>query len=226
MDHDTITPTAGNCEPSLLPASLREWVESAAARGLTPDQARRWLTSQGWPSTVGDSAALEVERLGNHPQGSLAPPPGPVQAHEHGFAYTTLFVTLGFAVLSLGSTIHLLLEWAFESRSGSQALANWLTVFLCTVPFAVASLRVVRRIEAEDHLARYSQVRDSLSMLLLWAAGIVGGIRLLAFVHQLVSALIVDREVSSLGWDLAHVVTVVVLSGSVFAWTWRFRHPR
>lgn len=226
MDHDTIitTPEAGATSP--LPEALHSWVASAAERGLTPSQVRTWLASQGWPGAVAEAAALEVERTGTYTHNSEVPPPGPVQAHEHPFAYITLFVTMGFAALSLGSTIHLLLAWAFETQSGSQALANWLTILFCTVPFAVASLVIVRRIEAEDPLARYSQVRDGVSMVLLWAAGVIGGLRLLLFVHQLVSALIVDRDVSSLGSDLGHVTTVLAITGSLFAWTWRFRHPR
>lgn len=225
MSHDPITTTTGKAT-SVLPDALHAWVDSAAERGLTPAQVRAWLTSKGWPATVAEAAALDVERTGTYTHLSDAPPPGPVQTHEHPFAYTTLLVTLGLAALSLGSTMHLVLDWAFETREGSQALANWLTLFLCTVPFSVASLVLVRRIEAEDALARYSQIRDSLSLILLWAAGVVGGTRLLMFVHQLVTALIVERDASALGRDLVHVVTVVGIAGALFAWTWRFRHPR
>lgn len=211
---------------SVLPEALHAWVPNAAERGLTPAQVRTWLTAQGWPVAVAEAAALEVERTGTYTELSDAPPPGPVNSHEHPFAYTTLLVTLGLAALSLGSTMHLILDWAFASREGSQALANWLTLFLCTLPFAVAAVVMVRRIEAEDPLARFSQVRDSLSEALLWAAGSIGGVRLLVFVHQLVTALVVERDASALGRDLVHVATVVGIAGAVFAWTWRFRHPR
>jgi hypothetical protein len=61
--------------------------------------------------------------------------------------------------------------------------------------------------------------------VLLWSAGVVGVVRLLVFVHQLISALVVDRDPASLGRDLVHVTIVVFLAGSLFAWTWMFRHP-
>jgi cytochrome bd-type quinol oxidase subunit 2 len=226
MDHDTIISTTGGSGPSVLPEALDGWVRNAAERGLTPAQVRTWLAAQGWPVAVAEAAALHVERTGTYTHQSEAPPPGPVQTHEHPFAYITLLVTVGLAALSLGSVIHLVLEWAFDTRQGSQALANWITLFLCTVPFAVAAIVMVRRIEADDPLARYSKIREELSLVLLWAAGLIGGARLLLFVHQLVSALVVDRDVSTLGRDQVHVITVVTITGALFAWTWRFRHPR
>jgi hypothetical protein len=221
------TVTAGDCDLSVLPASLRDWTCTAATNGITGPQARSWLTSQGWPLWVGDAAAAEIDRMavasGRAP---VAPPPRMDAVHQHAFAYSMLFIAVGFAALALGSTIHLLLAWAFETRSGSRALADWLTVFVCSVPFAVAAHRVVSRVEREDPLARYSSVRESLSMLLLWAAGVVGGTRLVVFVHQLVTALVVERDLEHLGRDMAHVLTVVVIAGSVFAWVWRMRQVR
>ncbi len=226
MDQPPNNSIAGDLGTSVLPDALHAWVASAAERGLTPAQVRSWLTSKGWPATVAEAAALDVERTGTYTALSDAPPPGPVKDHEHPYAYSILLVTLGLAALSLGSTMHLVLDWAFDTRSGSEALANWLTLFLCTVPFAVASLVLVRRIEAEDPLARFSQVRETLSLVLLWAAGVVGGTRLLVFVHQMVTALVVERDASALGRDLIHVATVVGIAGALFVWTWRFRHPR
>lgn len=212
--------------PSVLPDHLRVWVEQAAHRGTTPQQLRTWLTSVGWPGVVADAAALEVERLGVYPSDGVAPPPGPDRAHEHVLAYATLFVAVGLSALALGSTVHLLLEWAVETTRGSRAIADWLTVLVCAVPFAVIAARAVRRIELHDPLARLSHARESLSLVLLWAAGVVGASRLLLFVHRGVSALVVDRDVGSLGRDVAHVLTVVTIAGSVFWWTWRFRAPR
>jgi hypothetical protein len=221
---DQTTATAGDCDLSVLPPSLRDWTCDAATSGITGAQARTWLSARGWPPWVGDAAAREIDRLVRARIGApIGPPPDIDRAHQHPLAYAMLFATVGFAALAMGSTIHLLLAWALESRSGSQTLADWVTILVCALPFAVAAARVVARIERDDPLARFSPVRDSLSMILLWAAGIVGGARLLVFVHQLVSALVVERDLSNLGRDLAHVVTVVVIAGWVFAWVWRLR---
>jgi len=53
----------------------------------------------------------------------------------------------------------------------------------------------------------------------------VGIARLLIFVQQAITDLVVDRSTADLLPNLAHVSVVVLIAGGVYLWTWRFRHP-
>lgn len=226
MPNDTLPPRPTDHDRTtarVLPPELVDWVAGAAANGWTRDQARAWLLSSGWSGPATD-AALERFAALQPPMPFQARPPRPDQAHRHTLAYSVLLWSLGIAALSLGSSLHLVLQAAFRDQQASWVLANWLTLFVCTVPFVAYAHHKVRQIEAEDPLARLSTTRDRLTLTLLWSAGIVGILRLLVFVHQAITALVVDRSVDDLLPNLAHVSVVVLIAGGVFLWTWRFRH--
>jgi hypothetical protein len=210
-------------DPSVLPPELRAWVSGAAANGWNADQARAWLSTSGWSGPAVEAAMLEFASL-PHAVPFSPRPPRPPRSHKHGLAYSVLLWSLGLSALSLGSSLHLVLGAAFRSEQASWVLANWLTLFVCTIPFFLFAQHQVARIEADDPLARYSSTRDVLSLTLLWAAAIVGVARLLIFVHQTITALVVDRDTSDLVPNLAHVSVVVLLAGGVYLWTWQFRH--
>ena len=53
----------------------------------------------------------------------------------------------------------------------------------------------------------------------------MGIARLLIFVQQAITDLVVDRSTADLLPNLAHVSVVVLIAGGVYLWTWRFRHP-
>jgi hypothetical protein len=208
---------------TVLPVELRDWVAGAAANGWTRDQTRAWLYSSGWSAPATEAALQEFARL-QPPIPFNVRPPRPEKAHKHGLAYAVLLWSLGLSALALGSSLHLVLQAAFRDDEASWALANWLTLFVCSVPFVLYAHHQVVRIEQEDPLARLSSTRDTLSQVLLWAAAIVGVVRLLVFVHQTISALVVHRSVDDLLPNLAHVSVVVLIAGGVYLWTWRFRH--
>jgi hypothetical protein len=226
MPNDTLPPRPTDVPgggATVLPAELRDWIAGAAANGWTRDQARAWLLSSGWSGPATETALEEFAVL-QPPIPFQARPPRPEQAHRHGLAYSVLLWGLGLAALAIGSSLHLILQAAFRDEQASWVLANWLTLFVCTVPFFLYALHEVRGIEAEDPLARLSTTRDRLTLTLLWAAAIVGIVRLLVFVHQAITALVVDHSVDDLLPNLAHVSVVVLIAGGVYLWTWRFRH--
>jgi hypothetical protein len=226
MPNDTLPPRPSQIEEAsstVLPPELLDWVAGAAANGWTREQARSWLYSSGW-SGPATEAALEQFAVLQPPIPFQVRPPRPERAHKHGLAYGVLLWSLGFAALALGSSLHLVLEAAFRDDRASWALANWLTVFVCTIPFVLYAHHQVQGIEREDPLARLSSTRDTLTLTLLWAAALVGIIRLLVFVHQTITDLVVHRSTSDLIPNLAHVSVVVLIAGGVFLWTWRFRH--
>jgi hypothetical protein len=229
MTNDTLPPrpadlTHESDAETVLPRELRDWVAGAAANGWTRDQARAWLYSSGWSGPATEAALDEFARL-QPPIPFNVRPPRPEKAHKHGLAYAVLLWSLGLSALALGSSLHLVLQAAFREQEASWALANWLTLFVCTVPFVLYAHHQVVRIEQEDPLARLSSTRDTLSQVLLWAAAVVGIARLLIFVHQTISALVVHRSADELLPNLAHVSVVVLVAGGVYLWTWRFRHP-
>lgn len=221
METDTIPVDP---DASVLPPDLRAWVAAALADGMPVEQARVWLGQQGWSRRAVDVALRQALAEHRPERGPGLLPPKPASAHQHRLAYSVLLWSLGLGALALGSSLHLILAAAFLGRSGSWVLADWLTLFFCTVPFFAYAEREVRKIERDDPLARLSRTRERLTLVLLWAAALVGVARLLVFVHQTLTALLVERTFADLPQDLAHVSTVVLIAGGVFLWTWRFRH--
>jgi hypothetical protein len=209
---------------TVLPDELRAWVSGAAANGWTKEQVRAWLYSSGWSGPATEVAMAEFVATAPPAPFNLRPP-RPERANKHGLAYGVLFWSLGLAALSAGSSLHLILEAAFRDEQASWVLANWLTLFVCTIPFFLFARREVTKIEREDPLARLSTTRDTLGLTLLWAAALVGILRLLVFVHQAITSLVVDRSADDLLPNLAHVSVVVLLAGGVYLWTWTMRHP-
>jgi hypothetical protein len=209
---------------TVLPDDLRAWLSGAAANGWTKEQVRAWLYSSGW-SGPAIELALEQFLASAPPAPFNVRPPRPERANKHGLAYGVLLWSLGLATLAAGSSLHLALEAAFRDEHASWVLANWLTLFVCTIPFFLFAKREVTKIERDDPLARLSTTRDTLSLTLLWACALVGIVRLLVFVHQAITSLVVDRSATDLLPNLAHVSVVVLLAGGVYLWTWGFRHP-
>jgi hypothetical protein len=136
-----------------------------------------------------------------------------------------LLITTGLAALAVGTCGHLLTV-GFDKPVNRNALAGWLSVLVCSLPFAVWSHRWAARVDRRDPVAAWSRSRRNLAIALVWACGIVGLGRLFVYAGQLIGVL--------LGATWAHQVSVtagavnVAITLSIAAplgwWAFRFLH--
>jgi hypothetical protein len=184
--------------------TLDTHIAEALAAGLTTEQIRRSLASAGWHPT---DIAIAINRSDQPPNGS--------------FGYAWLFFGLGFAGLSLAGTFHVMLD-GLKDLPNRTALVGWLTVLLCSAPFAGAAVRWASVAERRDPSLRRSPVRKGLGMTLLWVVGIVGMARLLEFVARFLSALLDTNPTANPSVALMQVLVTVAIAGGLFWWTWDF----
>jgi hypothetical protein len=188
--------------------TLDAHITEARAAGLTTDQIRRSLQSAGWHPT---DIHLALGRSERPPNGS--------------FGYAWLFFGLGFAGLSLAGTFHVMLD-GLKDLPNRTALVGWLTVLICSAPFAGAAVRWATVAERRNPALRRSPVRRSLGLTLLWVVGVVGMARLLEFVARFLSALLNANPTASPAVNpavaLMQVLVTLAIAGGLFWWTWDF----
>jgi hypothetical protein len=184
--------------------TLDAHIAEAKAAGLTTDQIGRSLASAGWHPT---DVALALQRSDQPPSGS--------------FGYAWLFFGLGFAGLSLAGTFHVMLDGLKEQPSRT-ALVGWLTILICSAPFAAAAIRWATVAEQRTPALRRSAVRKGLGQTLLWVVGFVGMARLIEFVARFLSALLGTTPQANSGVALMQVLVTIAIAGGLFWWTWDF----
>jgi hypothetical protein len=106
------------------------------------------------------------------------------------------------------------------------ALAVWLSLFVCSLPFAVWAHVWAARIDREDPVAVWSASRRSLARALLWGAGIVGIGRLVIYATRLISALIQAAPATggSVAAGTINVGITVSIALPLGLWAFRFLH--
>ena len=105
------------------------------------------------------------------------------------------------------------------SASGSP---SWLVA----LPFAVWSHIWAARVDRQDPVAVWSRSRQTLALALMWGCGIVGIVRLLIYVGQLIGALVgaswaAGHSIVAGGVNVAITVAIALPLG---LWAFYFRH--
>ncbi|HZQ57977.1 MAG TPA: hypothetical protein VFA84_08075 [Acidimicrobiales bacterium] len=190
-------------------AQLAAWLDHCHAELVPPPSVEEQLRRAGWPPQLAAGEALRYRRRFN----------------EHPLGYSGLLVTTGITALGAGSAGHVLAT-GMAAPVNRDALAIWLTVFLCALPFAVWSHVWARRVDGKDPVARWSNPRRMLAKTLLWGASIVGVLRLLIYAAQLIGVLVHATWASgaSAGEGAVNVAIVVGIALPVALWAYRFLH--
>jgi len=193
-------------DPSEVRRMLDAHITEAHRAGLSSEQVSRSLLATGWhPGDV----ALAMTRHDQPPNGT--------------FGYAWLFFGVGFAGLSLAGAFHVILD-GLKDQGSRSALVGWLTILVCSAPFAAAAMYWAANAERRDPNLRRSPVRKGLGMTLLWISGVVGMARLIEFVARFFSAVLDPAANPGANPTVALTQVLVTLSvaGGLFWWTWDF----
>lgn len=189
---------------------LRLWLVAQRNDGRTPDVIARSLIECGWDQDSAAAASLDSLR----------------SRDRHQLPYLALCWGVGLAALSLGSAGHLALDRSGElnhwiRQHASTTLATLLTVAVVTIPIAVVAFLATRRIEASEPHALWSPTRRSLFGAFAVGSGAIGILRLLEYVHRVISALVgVDGYQFTLT-SLAQVGITLGIATPLFVWSLR-----
>lgn len=188
---------------------LAEWLDDCEGRLTHPEVVREQLRRRGWSDYQATAAAADYRSRFN----------------EHPLGYTALLAATGVAALAAGTAGHELVR-GLDHPVDRNVLALWLSVLLCTLPFAAWAHQWAARVDREDVVAVWSRPRRQLALVLLWACGLVGGGRLLVYAVQLVGYLVGApwAEGTSLGAGALNVGIAVGIALPLGMWAYRFLH--
>jgi hypothetical protein len=190
-------------------AQMAEYLDRCEADLVHPGRVDAQLRRQGW--SPGDAQAVtETYRR---------------RFNEHILGYSALLVATGVTALAAGTVGHYLTN-GLNGPVHRQALAFWLAVLICTAPFAVWAHLWAARVDRNDPVAVWSQPRRTLAQILLWASGVVGGLRLLIYATQLSQSIVNPRGSGhhSVAAGLINVAISTVIALPLGLWSYRFLH--
>jgi hypothetical protein len=174
-----------------------------------PDVVREQLRRRGWNDYQASLAADEYRRRFN----------------EHPLGYSALLISTGVAALAAGTSGHLL-AYGLDHPVDRNQLSIWLSILLCSLPFAGWAHHWAARVDQEDVVAVWSRPRRYLAQILLWACGLVGGVRLLVYAVRLVGYLV--KAPWAHGYSLAagaiNVGIAVGIALPLGLWAYGFLH--
>lgn len=190
-------------------SSLADWLDRCEEQLTHPDVVRDQLRRQGWNDPQTTSVAEDYRRRFN----------------EHALGYSALLVSTGVAALAAGTAGHELTR-GLNHPVNRDVLAFWLSVLLCTLPFAGWAHQWAARVDREDVVAVWSRPRRQLTRVLMWACGVVGGVRLLIYAGRLIAYLVKApwADGYSLGAGALNVTIVVGIALPLGLWAYRFLH--
>lgn len=186
-----------------------EWLDECESRLLHPDQVSDLLQRAGWAPVQSRAVAGEYRRRFN----------------EHALGYSALLVSIGIAALGAGTAGHTLTAGLSRPVNRNE-LAVSLTAFLIALPFAGWGHQWATKVDRTDPVAVWSRPRRNLALVLLWACGIVGGVRLLSYGVELIGAL-VKAPWAARDSLLAGAINVGIAIGIALplgVWSYRFLH--
>jgi hypothetical protein len=152
---------------------IARWLDARESELTHPSMVEEQLVRAGWHPAQAAAAALQYRRRFN----------------EHALGYSALMVATGLTALAAGTSGHLLVA-GLDHPLDRNALAGWLSLLVCSLPFAVWAHRWAARVDRDDHVAAWSRSRRSLAVVLLWACGIVGIGRLFIYAAELMGVLL------------------------------------
>ena len=186
-----------------------EWLDHCEEQRMHPEMVREQLERAGWTAYAASTASEEYRRRFN----------------EHALGYTALLVFTGVAALAAGTAGHELTA-GLNRPVNRDDLAIWLSIFLCTLPFAGWAHQWAAKVDREDVVAVWSRPRRQLATVLLWACGIVGGVRLLTYAVRLVGYLVNAPWAGhySLGAGELNVAISIGIALPLGLWAYHFLH--
>jgi hypothetical protein len=193
-------------ETRLGPGDLAAWLDGCQAELVHPGQVEDRLRRAGWSPLAAGNAGLAYRRRFN----------------EHHLGYTALLVATGVAALAAGSAGHVLVPGLVRPVNRN-ALAAWLTLLVCALPFAAWAHWWAASVDRDDPVAVWSAPRRTLARVLLWSAGIVGIGRLMIYVGQLMTVLVGARRGPGTSVLTGTLNVLIVISIAVPLWRWAFR---
>lgn len=190
-------------------SGLANWLDRCEDQLIHPDVVRQQLERRGWNRY--EAAAVADGYRGRF--------------NEHPLGYTALLVSTGVAALAAGTAGHGLTA-GLNHPVNRNALAFWLSLLLCTLPFAGWAHQWAARVDREDVVAVWSRPRRELARVLVWACGIVGGGRLLIYAVRLVAYLVKAPWAAgySLGAGALNVAISIGIALPLGMWAHRFLH--
>ena len=186
-----------------------EWLDQCEEQRMHPDMVREQLERAGWTELQAAVVSDDYRHRFN----------------EHPLGYTALLVFTGVAALAAGTAGHELIA-GLNRPVNRNYLSIWLSILLCTLPFAGWAHQWAARVDREDVVAVWSRPRRYLAQVLLWACGIVGGIRLLTYAVRLIGYLVNAPWARhySLGAGELNVAVTVGIALPLGLWAYRFLH--
>jgi hypothetical protein len=145
--------------------------------------------------------------------------------NQHSLGYASLLVATGLAALAAGTAGHLAAA-GIDGPVNRNLLGEWLTVLVCSLPFAVWAHRWAAKADADDPVAVWSGPRRALAQVLLWSCGIIGVGRLVVYVGQLIGVLVGATWAQGVS-VLTGAVNVSITVGIALPlglWAYRFLH--
>jgi hypothetical protein len=164
---NTIRPSPSNA------GELARWLDARESELAHPRMVEEQLVRAGWHPGHAAAAALQYRRRFN----------------EHALGYSALMIATGLCALAAGTSGHLLTA-GLGRPVDRDALAGWLTLLVCSLPFAAWAHRWAARVDRDDHVAAWSRSRRSMALVLLWACGVVGIGRLFIYAAELIGVLL------------------------------------
>lgn len=206
----TMTAQTGPNDPQPQPVfDLVAWLDRCEAELTHPRVVEARLRRAGWAPIAAAQVANEYR----------------TRFDEHPLGYSALLVTTGVSALALGSVGHTLIG-GLTGPVHRRPLAAWLTVLVCSLPFAAWAHWWAERVDRVDPVAVWASPRKTLAKVLLWSCGIVGTGRLVLYVGELIGTLVGTRPMTG-GAVLAGSLNVAVVVGIALPlgmWAFRFLH--
>lgn len=190
-------------------AAIADWLDACEQEGAHPGTIDAQLRRQGWTPTQSAAVAQQYR----------------LRFNEHSLGYSGLLVATGLAALAAGTAGHLITA-GLDHPVNRNALAVWLTLLVCAVPFAAWSHWWAASVDRDDPAAVWSRSRCGLARTLLWGAGIVGIGRLMVYAAQLIGVLVgaTWAQGSSAGAGALNVTITVAIALPLGLWAFRFLH--
>lgn len=195
--------------PTTIAGELGAWLDACEDELAHPEEVRDQLRRAGWPTGPAAAATTQYRQRFN----------------EHKLGYSALLITTGLAALAAGTAGHLLAN-GLDNPVNRNALASALTLFFCTVPFAVWGHVWAAHTDREDLVSVWSGPRRTLAKVLLWSCGVVGTLRLVAYAAQLMGVLVGASWAAgaSVVAGAVNVAITVSIALPLAVWAYRFLH--
>jgi hypothetical protein len=195
-----------------LPSSAGEvasWLDARESELAHPRLIEEQLLRAGWYPGHALAASLQYRRRFN----------------EHALGYSALMIATGLSALAAGTSGHLLTA-GLDHPIDRNALAAWVTVLVCSLPFAAWAHRWAARVDRDDHVAVWSRSRRSLALVLVWACGIVGIGRLFIYAAELIGVLLgaTWARGATVAAGAINVGITVSIALPLGLWAFRFLH--